>query len=128
MDFEKHFREWLVACLAEPSASAAHAFAFNLYEPAGNPNVKFGVELIGTASFDAEDPDWACDEVWEPELRGIPIPVAYSGEDWEGCLENVKTLLVKILDGPDAAADKLKAVEAVAIGFVDGDLDVVWTP
>jgi hypothetical protein len=128
MDFEQQFAAWLNDGLAGDTPDNVKAFSFNLYEPAGIPDVKFGVEIVGAGSFDAEDPDWPCDEVWEPQPRGIPIPVAYSGDTWEECLQRIRTLVVQTLGGQSPAVQQLKSSQGVGIGFVDGDLEVIWKP
>jgi hypothetical protein len=80
MSFEDQFSRWIDDSLAADTPSSVKAFSFNLCEPAGIAGVKFGVELIGAGTFDEDDPDWACNDVWEPQVRGIPIPKNYSGE------------------------------------------------
>lgn len=128
MTFESIFTSWLAVATKPPISDEVKAFAFNLYEPAGKPNVKFGIELIGAGHFNEDDPDWPCDEIWEPQPRGIDIPVSYSGTDWESCLDKMKTLVATLLSKNDAVALKLKVVEGIGIGFVDGDLEIVWMP
>ncbi|HXY35445.1 MAG TPA: hypothetical protein VEI07_14535, partial [Planctomycetaceae bacterium] len=83
---------------------------------------------IGAGRFDENDPDWACDEVWEPRVRGIPIPKKYSGQSWEPCLQKIKALLLHKLNTTSRSVDKLKSSKGVAVGFVDGDLEVIWAP
>ncbi|RGE40593.1 hypothetical protein DZC30_19975 [Comamonas testosteroni] len=124
MDFSLQFPHWLDAAASQTSPDIA-AFSFNLYEPAGVPGVKFGIELIGAASFSPDDPDWPCDEIWSPDPRGIDIPLSFSGSDWEACLAKAKALVADYLSSP--SGHWLQAGEAVGIGFVDGDLEVIWT-
>lgn len=128
MNFEQQFATWLNDGFAGDIPDKVRAFSFNLYEPACIADVKFGVEVIGAGSFDEEDPDWPCDEVWEPQPRGIPIPLAYSGDTWEQCLRRVKALVVQTLGGQSRAVQQLKSSQGVGIGFVDGDLEVIWKP
>ncbi len=126
MNFEEQFAAWLHESLAEDIPSDVEAFCFNLYEPAGQRDVKFGIELIGAGRFDETDPDWPCDEVWEPQRRGISIPRAYSGEDWEQCLGKLKALLERQLAGSLPGVAPLKRARGIGIGFVDGDVEIVW--
>lgn len=128
MDFEKHFESWLNESLAQEIPSSVNAFSFNLYEPAFVDNVKFGIELIGAEAFDEDDPDWACEEIWEPKTRGIDIPISYSGDTWEACLEKLKTLVTKHLGTDSPFIQVLKSKQGVGIGFVDGDLEIIWKP
>ena len=126
MDFEAQFTAWLTDSLSQSIPDFVRAFSFNLYEPAMVDGVAFGIELIGSGEFDENDPDWPCDEVWEPETRGINIPVEYSGDIWEECLQKLKALVITKLDSPSMA--ELKTAQGVGIGFVDGDLEVIWKP
>ncbi|MFN9472269.1 hypothetical protein [Acidovorax sp.] len=126
MPFEEQFHAWLHHALAEVAIPPdVKAFAFNLLEPAAAPGVKFAVELVGTAVFDEDDPDWACDEVWTPRQRQLDIPVAFSGTGWEGCLAQVEALVRTGLASP-TLGPMLQRGDAVALGFVDGDLGVLW--
>ena len=126
MSFEEKFTNWLENSLAAVSSKKIKGFSFNLFEPAAIPGVKFGIELIGAQAFDKNDADWACEEIWEPPQRQLPIPIEYSGDTWEVCLDRMKKLVVKHLDSNSDTAKKLKAVEGVGVGFVDGDLEIVW--
>lgn len=123
MEFPKHFEDWLnsAATQLEPGV---RTFAFNLYEPFGISGVAFGVDLIGANSYTPNDPDWACDAVWEPSPRGLDIPKSFSGLTWEVCLERIKVLVLEYLN--TAQGSWLCTGAAVGVGFVDGDLHVVW--
>ncbi len=126
MSFEDQFSEWIDESLASYIPECVKAFSFNLFEPAEIPGVRFGVELIGANRFDEKDPDWPCYEVWRPEVRWIRIPQGYSGLAWETALQRVKALLVCKLSTDSTSVERLKASEGVGVGFVDGDLYVIW--
>jgi hypothetical protein len=126
MDFDDTFRAWVAGTVEKGVPSSVKALSFNLYEPAGEPGVRFGVELVGAQRFSATDPDWATEEVWEADPRGISIPASYSGATWEECLEAIKALVLRLLAGDDKVARAFKATRGVGVGFVDGDLEVVW--
>jgi hypothetical protein len=128
MDFEATFTQWLESCGAEAIPTTVQGFSFNLFEPAGETGVKFGIELVGADRFDEDDPDWACDEVWSPKARRLPIPVDYSGTTWDQCLQTMKTLVLKQLKADTPMARRLKMVQGIGIGFVDGDMEVIWKP
>lgn len=127
MSYEKEFNEWFSASLAQSIPTSVKAISFNLFELPESPEVKFGIELIGSSSFDENDPDWACNEVWEPRVRKISIPKNFSGSSWEQCLANVRALLLTCLSS-EIAAEKLKSKLGVGLGFVDGDIEVLWQP
>jgi hypothetical protein len=127
MNFETTFQQWLSSCLLQPVPSSVKAFSFNLFEYPETPECKFGVELVGAGSFDATDEDWACDEIWEPTVRSIAIPKAFSGANWEDCLAKVELLVIAYLKEAREAR-VLKNGLGVGVGFVDGNLNVVWQP
>ncbi|MFJ2995635.1 hypothetical protein [Pandoraea sp. NPDC087047] len=76
--------------------------------------------------FDLTDPDWACNEVWEPIDRALRIPIIFSGDAWEECLLAIRSLLRTLLEIDDDMTRVLKSREGVGIGFVDGDLHIAW--
>jgi shikimate kinase len=126
-DFESSFISWLTDSLTDGLPAEVAAVVFNLYEPAGDPAVLFGIEMIGAERFDASSTDWACDEIWEPSERGVFIPVKYSGTEWEGCLAKMGVLLERVLSEKGVISETLKSTRAVGIGFVDGDLRLLWS-
>ena len=101
------------------------AYSFNLFE-LGPGEAKFGVELIGSDEFDTDNSDWRCSEIWEADPRSIYIPRAFANGAWEECLDDVKGLLTNTLSESSAIATRLKEARAVAVGFVDGDLELIW--
>lgn len=125
MDFPEEFDGWLASVLATELPSPLVAFSFNLFE-LDSTGAKYGIELVGSDEFDPDDTDWACCEVWVANPRSISIPRTFADEGWEKCLNDTKRLLAKALAKPSVSASKLKEKEAVAIGFVDGDLELIW--
>ena len=115
----KDFFEWLDAILKNELSGDIKAINFNLYEDADN---KWSIELVGTASFDKDDDDWACDEVFT--TRDDPF-VVKSKNDWESMEEFFIGLVNEYLSA-GKYADKLKEYQAIGIGFVDGDLHILY--
>ena len=113
------FEAWLDAALEAGVPDGIAAYNFNLYEDDDN---LWSIELIGASRFDEEDPDWACDEVFTNREE----PLSWSAEtDWEEVLETMTQYVEKYLvEGK--YADVLKDTEAVGIGFVDGDITIVY--
>ncbi len=113
------FEAWLDAALEAGLPDNIAAFNFNLYEDGDD---LWSIELIGASRFDTEDPDWACDEVF----TNREDPLSWSAEtDWEEVLETMTQYVEKYLvEGK--YADLLKEYEAVGIGFVDGDITIVY--
>jgi hypothetical protein len=120
-DLAAPFRSWVNAALAEEIPRQVRAFCFNLYETGQT----FGVELVGAPRFDPSDPDWACDEVFEYRRDCLEVPVAEFGGEWTECLATFTELVREYLQ-TGAHAQKLTSRDAVAVGFVDGSLNVVW--
>lgn len=92
------------------------SLCLNLYE--SEEEGEFDAQLVACAAYDREDPDWACEDIFSTgeELFG------FSSEDWEAALDlMLETMSEAIADGilPDA-------IEYVAVGFVDGDLEEVF--
>ena len=113
------FEAWLDAALEADLPDDIAAFNFNLYE---DDEYLWSIELIGASSFDPEDPDWACDEVFTNREE----PLSWSAEtDWENVLETMTQYVEKyLIEGKYATL--LKEYEAVGIGFVDGDITIVY--
>ena len=95
--------------------------SFNLFE---NQN-GFGIEIIGSSSFDETDEDWACDEIWEPKQRQFEIAKNISGNDWKSCLENMKNIVSEYLENGNKKSS-LKQVQGIGIGFIDGDMEIIY--
>ena len=113
------FEAWLDAALEGGVPDDVAAFNFNLYEDGDN---LWSIELIGAPSFDPEDPDWACEEVFTNREE----PLSWSAEtDWEEVLETMTEYVEKyLIEGEYAPV--LKDSTAVGIGFVDGDITIVY--
>ena len=126
MEFSEEFENWLASAFASSVPDTVAAYSFNLFE-IDSSVAKYGIELIGAGEFDADDMDWACDEAWVPNPRALIIPHAFASGEWEACLVRVKELVQGSLDRASIASAKLKKAEAVAVGFVDGDLELVWS-
>ena len=99
--------------------SEIKAVNFNLYEDANN---KWSIELVGTSSFDKNNDDWACDEVFT--TRDNPF-VIENESDWKS-MEKVFIDLVNSYLNNGKYAYKLKQYQAIGVGFVDGDLHIVY--
>lgn len=125
MDFSEEFDEWLTSVLDTELPSTVVAFSFNLFEQE-TLEAKYGIELVGADRFDPDDSDWACGEAWMANPRSISIPRTFADKGWQECLADTKRLLVNSLEKSSVSATKLKEKRVVAIGFVDGDLELIW--
>ena len=83
---------------------------------------KWSVELVGTFSFDKDNDDWACDEVFT--TRDHPFVIECES-DWK-LVETFFIGLVNEYLSSGKYAGKLKEYQAIGIGFVDGDLQILY--
>ena len=107
--------KWLDAILADINELPV-AWNFNLYEP-------FCMELVGTKSFNKKDEDWASDEIFTS--RDEFSDFLLSKKSWEEALQEAISLIKNYLEN---GKHKSKLIEshAVACGFVDGDLELLY--
>jgi shikimate kinase len=116
--FQLQFDAWLDRALSQPIPPSIVAFSFNLAEP-------WCIEVIGSDRYSEDDPDWACEESFRPEVESLPLP-ALDGTSWELVLEDAKRVVSSYLDRPSAGSTVLRRADAVTVGFVDSDLHKVW--
>ncbi|WP_295516166.1 hypothetical protein [uncultured Stenotrophomonas sp.] len=125
MSVEEDLTTWLAATLREPRPASLRGYCFNLVDGAAADEASFTLELVGCERFDANDPDWPCDECWRPSHPPLEIATAFTGPDWESCLENVRGLLLPLVQEGTPGAP-LRMAQGVGLGFVDGDLHLLW--
>ena len=106
---------WLTPHLQALPAEAK-ALCINLYE--SEHEGEFDAQLVACAAYDREDPAWACEDIFSTgeELFG------FSSEDWEAALD----LMLETMSEAIAAGILPDAIEYVAVGFVDRDLEDVF--
>lgn len=112
---------WLDAALNQGVPDEVIAFCFNLYE---DGNSQWSMELVGTDRFDVEDEDWCCDEVTDFGTRQN----CYTWEEakeWKEVLSEITSLLKDYL-GSGTHAKLLKEKNGVGVGFVDGDIEIIY--
>lgn len=95
------------------------AIAFNLYEDENN---QWSIEMVGTSSFDAEDADWACDEVFDTR---DDLQSWTQESKWEEILQEVTCKIKRYIE-TGRYSEKLKSYQGVGVGFVDGDITIVY--
>jgi hypothetical protein len=121
--FGDAFRRWLLGALGEPAGSwraGVRALCFSVYPVT---DAAHAVELIGAADCDPAAADWALDEIWLPSRPNLALPEGVADAD-DGVLL-VRRLLREALADAFAGA-RLKRYPRIAVGYVDGPLDVVW--
>ncbi len=113
------FEKWLNDTLSQKLPSELRAFCFNIYDDGEDC---WSVELVGCDSFDKENADWACDEVFDNRDE----PFAWEEKATpDHILAGAKVMALQYLESGEKA-DVLKSAEGVAIGFVDGDLELLY--
>ncbi len=115
---EFNFSEWIDNILKDFNLEAT-AFCFNIYENAKD----FSVEFVATGSFDEDDEDWACDEIFAS--RELNNELHFVAKNWKDAFKIVKVAAENYL-ATGTYSEKLKAGKAVACGFVDGDLEIIY--
>lgn len=115
----KKFKKWLDNILKTKLPAGVIAINFNLYEDGEN---KWSIELIGASSFDEENEQWACDEIFT--TRDNPF-VFIEESDWR-TIETIYTNLINEYLENGKYSNILKQYTAIGIGFVDGDLNIVY--
>ena len=117
------FEAWLTSVLPSIPSRGIAAYNFNLAE-----SHDWVVEVIGASSYDKDGNDWACPPVaWSSSPSEFFIP-RYLVPTWEQALAYVSERVNSYLtNGKHPQAAVLRQAEAVCVGFVDGDLNLVWT-
>lgn len=117
---QARFFSWLDRLLSRLFPDRTAALCLNLYE---DGPAAWSAELIGADRFDPADPDWACGET--AAFREDPFRFRREG-GWEAAQAEAVSALTAYLER-GSRADVMKAFQAVAAGFVDGDLELVYT-
>ncbi len=112
---------WLDNVLNTEIPGDTKGFIFNLYDD-GDDN--WSMEVVATSRFDENDPDWGCDELDDFGTRDEPFSWE-EHEGWETIQDKCSEIIAEYLaDGEYAGV--LKQAEGVGVGFVDGELEVVY--
>ena len=114
----KEFEKWVASSLTAKLPKDVVALCFNLYD---DGNGQWSVELVGTSSFDKDDSDWACNEVFD--TRNNPLKWKYKGS-WKNVLSSVRSHLETYLK-IGKHASMLSSQQGIALGFVDGELIIL---
>lgn len=117
--------EWLDDVLKDISETGIPnevvAFGFNLYD---DGDYDWSMELIGASEFDMDDEDWLCNEVTDFDTRDDPFRWSKKAE-WEEILNDITDILKEYLKN-GKRANVLKAKSGIGVGFVDGDLEILY--
>ena len=114
--------KWIDKHLAKGVPDNVVAFCFNLYEESDG---SWAMEIIGSERFDSEDEDWACNELTDFGSRKKLYTWKMDCE-WEEALAYMTGELNEYLENGKYAA-LLKSRTAVGIGFVDGNIEILYS-
>ncbi len=112
------FAKWVDGVLQQEFPENTVAVNFNLYEEQ-NEN-EYSVQIIGAENFDEED--WAC---YETFTTGENLYVWVEDGGWEKALRTAVSNLQRYLDSGKYSS-VLKKYDGVGIGFVDGDIEIIY--
>ena len=115
------FSNWIDKHLSNDLPNSVVAINFNLYE---GSEETYDVQIIGSDSFDEDNDDWACGEIYTTGEDVFFVPRTKHIAEWEEGLSFITALVEKYLR-EGKYANKLKNYEAVGIGFVDGDITIL---
>lgn len=117
----EEIEEWLDSLDLDDMPENIIAYNINLYEG----DETYDLQLIGSDEFDKDDPDWACSEVYSSEEEICYIEMTDEVGDWENAQKQFAQCIKDYLE-EGKYADVLKAAKAIGIGFVDGDIELVY--
>ena len=112
--------EWIDDAIKTGIPKDVVSVCFNLYEDIDN---NWSVEMVGCLSFDESDSDWACDEFTDFGTRNNPFRWNQDS-DWSEIQLKISDMLLRYLKEGEYK-NQLNNLAGVAVGFVDGDLDLL---
>ena len=83
----------------------------------------FGLQFVATSSFDLNDDDWACDEIFSSNEN---LYYFTNENGWEQTLKEVEKN-VKVYLEKGNCSSVLKKYDGIGLGFVDGDLLILYS-
>ncbi len=127
MNIYEEFVHWLDNILENSDIpESTKAFCFNLYEESEEDHI-YGVQIIAAGEFDPKDAagDWACEEVWSCGEDIFTVDTSDEEDTgWKHAQELFTEMVREYLDSGKYRKVLLSA-EGNAIGFVDGELEML---
>jgi len=122
---ETEFFSWADSVLSQPIPASTVAFHFNLYEGLDSVHV----QLIGADAFaPGEDPSkhyWPGPETFSTGEDIFEVPQAMAGPDWRAWLDTLKSMINAYI-ARGKMSKVLRNSKGVGVGFVDGDMHLLW--
>ena len=113
------FTTWLNKILQNSLPENTKAVNFNIYEEP-QPYI-YGIQFVATSSFDLNNDDWACDEIFSSNEN---MYFFTNKNGWENVLQEVEENVKLYLKKEESSI--LKKYDGIGLGFVDGELIVVY--
>lgn len=113
--------DWLDDILEQDIPESVVAFCFNLYDDGDD---HWSMELVGTGQFDVDNEDWACDEITNFGTREERF-IWKKALKWDDVLEEMICNLKEYLK-TGKYAHILTSKDGVGVGFVDGDINILY--
>ena len=117
------FQKWMDRVMPLDQADEIVAYNFNLYEH----EAEFAIQLIGARWFDVDEEDWASDEIFSSGEDLFYLSHEVVDSEWQEGLKAAMYLVRKYLESGKYAA-LLKDSLGVGVGFVGGDIELVYLP
>jgi len=103
----------------EQIPQSVKAFNFGIIETESD----YQVYLVGTKSYDTNNDDWACEEVFIPKERYLSLGVDSKKWNWEEIQSIVKTGIEQFIETRISPLTFVHSAEYLTIGFDDGELE-----
>jgi hypothetical protein len=114
---------WADRALGQGVPSGTVGFHFNLYEGIDSVHV----QLTGIDSFFTEPEYWPGNETFTTGEDIFEVPFSIAGATWQDWLVSLKALVSSYIANGEKSV-VLRKYQVVGIGFVDGDMYVLWQP
>lgn len=111
--------EWIDTSLSVKISDEIKCFCFNIYEDADNA---YSLELVGYTSFDKNDENWDTEEIVINRDHPLRWNTSVSPD---GILAEIRYLIREYLP-KGKYGSLLCSKEAILLGFVDGDVSIVF--
>ena len=125
----EEFAHWLDDILENsdmPENTAA--FCFNLYEESDEEHI-YAAQLIASDQFDPDDEEgeWACEEVWSCEENIFTVDTSAEDDVGSAHAQELFCEMIEEYLSSGKYGHILKDSKGVAAGFVDGELQMLYT-
>lgn len=113
------FAKWLDAVLDSNMPIEGVAVNFNIYDEGDN---EWSIQLAMTGSYNEDDDEWACDEVFTSEEDIY----TWSQESYWEEIMNISCVMISDYLQKGKYAEALKGYKAVTCGFIDEDIETIY--